>query len=483
MAYKILTRIGDNREELTWYNYNIEKALDDPILVSSYNNEFYNLFNQLDIDTSIAYNPENTTKYECITSFIMSDTPPDSNTITIRLDTQEENRYPIYAWVDQNQEQKTNILFYTKGENILIQKYSKRLFSMMGNDVRNVNITVDFSKFKVQTSSDMTRAFSGIYIINADPNRISEWDFTNCRYLGYMFSGSTFQNPISLDLSNWNIVANHNATDGTLYYTFSGTKNLIGLNISNIDVSDSWSLNGAFSSSSLTTVIADNIVLYNDNNANNTYNMNGLFSNTSITDFNFLKNWDVRNITDIGGFFQNNTKVETIDLSSWNIGSNMESLRQLCYGCTLLKQISLSSDWDLSNCDDIALMFCDCDNLQSINGTAGWNTSNVTNFSNVFCCPNLQKLDISGWDFSNGENFNGFIKKCDNLEELNLTNIVLPNSNADIDNMIYNTYVKKSLKIICSEDVENWIENNRGLNGKLNLGISSGGSISYVRPN
>lgn len=128
MAYKILTRIGDSREGLTWYNYDIEKALDDPILVSSYNNEFYNLFDQLDIDTSVARNPESTTKYECITSFIMSNTPPDSNITTIRLDTQEENRYPICAWVDQSQEQKTNILFYTKGENILIQKIPKDYF-------------------------------------------------------------------------------------------------------------------------------------------------------------------------------------------------------------------------------------------------------------------------------------------------------------------------------------------------------------------
>ena len=260
--YRLLTRIGDNRDELQWNNYNIEKYIEPPILVSN---------SKLKSTLLSLYSDNKQVSY--ITSFKRSINPPSDNTNTVRID-DNSNGTPIYAWLSN--ESDSDILYYTQADKIIVND---------GEDLfRNYNncITIDVDIFDTSNMTDMSSMFyncSSLTSLNLSnfntskvtkmnaifyncssllslESNISNWDVSNVTTMNNMFSLCKLT---SLDLSNWNT-----SNVSTMFATFSGCNLLISLNLSNWNTSKLTYTYGMFSHcDSLTTLDISNFDMFN----------------------------------------------------------------------------------------------------------------------------------------------------------------------------------------------------------------------------
>ena len=79
---------------------------------------------------------------------------------------------------------------------------------------------------------------------------------------------------------------------------------------------------------------------------------------------------DVSNVTDFSEIFKNCRKIETIDISGW----------------------------DISNADSLEYMFASCNSLYYIIGLSDLDVSKVNYFDYMFCmCSSIKQLDLSNW--------------------------------------------------------------------------------------
>jgi len=93
---------------------------------------------------------------------------------------------------------------------------------------------------------------------------------------------------------------------------------------------------------------------------------------SSLTTLN-VGNWDVSNVTNMGGIVSFCSSLQTLDVSKWNTSA-----------------VTLMSD-----------MFRECTSLATLN-VSNWNTSAVTNMRAMFSgCAALTTLNLSGWNVEN----------------------------------------------------------------------------------
>ncbi len=120
-------------------------------------------------------------------------------------------------------------------------------------------------------------------------------------------------------------------------------------------------------------------------------------------DFNDI---DVSNLNsfcnNIGKGIFDNTKFKYIDISGWDV-SNIESMRNMFYGCEKLKSVGDISKWDVSNVTNMSHMFFGCESFNQ--DLSSWDVSSVTRMSRMFSgCHSFNK-DISNWNVSNVMNW------------------------------------------------------------------------------
>ena len=122
-----------------------------------------------------------------------------------------------------------------------------------------------------------------------------------------------------------------------------------------------------------------------------------------LTELPKVEGWDMTNVVDIGGFFENITSsaMASLDLSGWDV-SNIANLQQL-FTNTNFNNNSLNN-WDVSSNETLSGTFQNTSFNQDI---SGWDTSNVVNFGSIFRGNDAFNHDISGWDTSKGTNFFG----------------------------------------------------------------------------
>ena len=166
--YKLLTRIGDNRDEIQWNNYNVEEYI--ALLPNSsdeLNNKLLSLYTD---DKSISY----------ITSFKRSNTPPPSTANTVRIDDNPNtNNIPIYyAWLSN--ESDSDILYYTKADKIIIDN-GHELFNRWSNCH-----TIDTNTFDTSNVTDMSSMF--INCTSLTSLNVSNFDTSNVTDMANMFN-------------------------------------------------------------------------------------------------------------------------------------------------------------------------------------------------------------------------------------------------------------------------------------------------------
>ncbi|MFD1420580.1 bacterial Ig-like domain-containing protein [Lactiplantibacillus songbeiensis] len=88
-----------------------------------------------------------------------------------------------------------------------------------------------------------------------------------------------------------------------------------------------------------------------------------------------VENWDVSRVTSFIHMFDSNSSLTSIDLSKWQVGTNVAT------GTTI----------------DLMSMFFLDDNLKSVN-VSGWDTSKVKTTTFMFNGAGIESLDLSSWD-------------------------------------------------------------------------------------
>ena len=141
-------------------------------------------------------------------------------------------------------------------------------------------------------------------------------------------------------------------------------------------------------------------------------NMGGLFhldsnNGTAENDFNQdISSWDVSNVTDMGGMFQNCTAFNQ-DISSWDVSNVTDMSLMFSFANGYISAFNQDiSSWDVSNVTAMSYMF---NNNTSFNQPIGdWDVSNVTEMTAMFNVLGVAHIespafnqDISSWDVSN----------------------------------------------------------------------------------
>ena len=207
----------------------------------------------------------------------------------------------------------------------------------------------------------------------------------------------------SLDLSGWD--TSHVTTMWAMFYNCSS--------LSALDVS-SWA----------TSSVID--MCSPDYSYNNQYGM--FMYCSSLTELD-LSGWDVSNVDSFYRMFYECSSLAAIgDTSSWDTSSS-QNMAGMFYNCGKLETLDVSG-WDISQVTNLGYtnsqttwdgMFSGCSSL-SVLDVSGWDTSSVTNMATMFSgCSSLLKLDVSGWDTSNVTAMFGLFNGCSSITELDLS--------------------------------------------------------------
>ena len=74
---------------------------------------------------------------------------------------------------------------------------------------------------------------------------------------------------------------------------------------------------------------------------------------------------------------------EYIDISDWNV-SNVTDIGGMFYGCKNLKSIGDLSKWDVSKVESMISVFAFCKTLTSVGDLSNWDVSNVKTMMDMF---------------------------------------------------------------------------------------------------
>ena len=161
----------------------------------------------------------------------------------------------------------------------------------------------------------------------------------------------------------------------------------------------------------------------------NITNMEGLFQDT--TSFNQdLSLWNVSNVRKMNNMF-NNAKAFNGDINSWNV-KNVKNMSSMFMGATSFNQDI--GAWNIANVRDLTFMFT---NASSFNqDLSSWNIENITSLDSMFMNARSFNQDLSSWDYSKVIALKTFISNT-NISTENYDNMLIGWVNSNIpDNQI-----------------------------------------------
>ena len=280
------------------------------------------------------------------------------------------------------------------------------------------NFKCDLSGWDVSNAVSLSNMFAACSMFNAD---LSKWNVSNVRSFNTMFLNCTSFNS---DLSKWNV---SNGID--FNYMFCGCI-LLNCDLSKWDVHNGIMFEHMFfRCESLKTDIRS----WNMKNAKNVYrfinNSPGVISNVQETDDESTITYVPANKDDLIEMIDEYIGNEWYDLNSIDVSlikdfsylfHNLQSIQKIrdSWGDDEDKDFDFRLDisgWDVSNGENFSHMFDGADFIDfESEGFKRWDVINGKDFSYMFANhygtnPPVV-LDLSKWDVGNGENFEGMFK-------------------------------------------------------------------------
>ena len=175
-------------------------------------------------------------------------------------------------------------------------------------------------------------------------------------------------------------------TNNTNYYKFNSSgDHLVRVNI---NLNDSDSLKYFFGN--INELISINFT--DEFNTTNILYMDEMFSNSKNLIYINISNLETENLKSMKNMFNSCTNLQSIDLSNIK-ANNVESTSGLFSGCNSIENIDLSN-LDLKNNKDMSYMFNDCHSLKEII-FGEINTENVENMKSLFeNCKSLELFNL-----------------------------------------------------------------------------------------
>lgn len=200
----------------------------------------------------------------------------------------------------------------------------------------------------------------------------------------------------------------------TMYAWFFECNNLLSVNLSRLDTSETTSLGYAFSRcKSLTDLDLSAL------DTSSVRSFADVFQDCSSLRSVNLAGWDTSSGKDFRQMFYRCASLEEIDISSFKTSAST-SFEQMFYGCSSLRSLDLSH-FDTSAATTFASMFYNCASL-AILDVSMFDTSAATDLSQAFYgCKSLTELDLSRASTAKVQTFYGMFSGCSGLKRIDLS--------------------------------------------------------------
>lgn len=140
----------------------------------------------------------------------------------------------------------------------------------------------------------------------------------------------------------------------------------------------------------------------------------------NLTEIQFRDMVDTSLVENMCAFFSGCSKLEKIDISSFDT-HNVRSMKSMFAACCALKCLDISM-LETQNVTEMNAMFYGCKELESIN-FGSMDTSKVTTMMNMFAyCESMKSFDLSSFNTSNVKDMRHMFRECKKLEKLDLSN-------------------------------------------------------------
>ena len=258
---------------------------------------------------------------------------------------------------------------------------------------------------------------------------------------------------------------------------FQNLENIVEVDLSNIDTSESESFRGMF-------INCENLEYVNFTNVNTSLinNMTSLFEGCISLKSIDMSNFNTSNVNCMDYMFKNCKKLTSLNLSNFKTPKLLK-IKEMFLGCELLRFLDISNI-NTSLVGDMSYIFSGCIVLTSLN-LQNFNTCNAKLMKDMFSyCSSLKSLDLSSFETSSVTDMSNMFIQCDSLISLNISSF----DTSKVKNMEYmlaNCYSLISLDLssfITSkvEKMENMFLNCKSL---ISLDLSnfkfSGNSLEY----
>lgn len=227
-------------------------------------------------------------------------------------------------------------------------------------------------------------------------------------------------------------------------YLFAGLSKCTDIDVSNLDISESDSVQAMFAEDkALTTItgldklnlskITDMAFMFQDCQGltDDTIKQVASWDTSLVTDMNALfaycksltaipvNNWNVSSCTTMRSMFLGCSNLKTTnDISGWNVGK-VTGMNGMFGECSSLTSVGDLSSWNVGNVTDMGGMFDECSSLKSVGDLADWNVGKVTNMAWMFSyCRQLTTLNLAKWDMSQVKDTRFMFTECGNLTSL-----------------------------------------------------------------
>ena len=200
----------------------------------------------------------------------------------------------------------------------------------------------------------------------------------------------------------------------TMYAWFINCGNLLSVNLSKLDTSNTTSLGYAFSGcKSLTDIDLSAL------DTSSVRSFADVFQDCSSLRSVNLTGWNTSRGNNFSQMFIHCASLEELDVSSFETG-NVTTFEEMFYGCSSLRSLDLSY-FDTSAATTFASMFYNCASLATLD-VSMFNTASATDLSQAFYgCKSLTELDLSSASTAKVQTFHGMFSGCSGLERINLS--------------------------------------------------------------
>ena len=248
------------------------------------------------------------------------------------------------------------------------------------------------------------------------------------------------------------------------------------VNLRNLDLSNLWSLDRAFSGLShlyrlkgidvtgwKTSTIRhmeyvfqcvesiSSIIGLETWDVSSVYTMKGMFYNCrKVLELN-VGGWDVSGVKDMSEMFSGCESLKKLDIGEWQIKYEYGILMEKMFrDCKSLTELNIGK-WNISKVEKMNSMFYGCESLTNI-PIENWKlTSKTRNIAYMFAhCKSLTKVPIEHWNVKSIKDMSGLFSYCTGLTEIDLSNWNLGVVPKDMHSMFF--YCENLTEM----HIENW---------------------------